>query len=112
MTLPLVSILIPFKNTEVFLTECLDSILSQNYEHWEVLAVDDHSTDGSRTLVEKYCNLDPRFRCFSNKGHGIIEALRTAYGASIGSFITRMDSDDIMRPQKLEVSSREPYSKR
>ncbi|MEX0288692.1 MAG: glycosyltransferase [Flavobacteriaceae bacterium] len=103
MAHPLVSILIPFKNTEAFLPDCLDSILSQHYEHWEVLAVDDHSTDDSRSLIEAYCKKDQRFKCFSNQGTGIIEALRTAYGKSQGALITRMDSDDIMQPKKLEI---------
>lgn len=98
----LVSILIPFKNTAAFLPDCLDSILSQQFEDWEVLAVDDHSTDDSRSIVEAYCNKDSRIRCYPNQGKGIIEALRTAYTLSNGSLITRMDSDDIMKEHKLD----------
>ena len=103
MQIPLVSILIPFKNTADFLPECVQSILDQTYEHWEALAVDDHSTDKSRVLLDSYAERDPRIKVFSNKGVGIIAALRTAYSQSNGQLITRMDSDDIMAPEKLQV---------
>jgi len=103
MNTPLVSILIPFKNTTQFLPECLDSILKQTYTNWEVLAVDDHSSDESLKIVQGFTNTDSRIQVYPNSGSGIIEALRTAYSKSQGSFITRMDSDDIMTPNKLEV---------
>jgi glycosyltransferase involved in cell wall biosynthesis len=102
MERPLVSILIPFKNTEAYLTECLQSVVEQSYEHWEVLAVDDHSGDGSWKLVEQFAVADHRFRLLKNKGQGIIPALQHAYAHSQGHFITRMDSDDIMPRQRLE----------
>lgn len=100
---PLVSILIPFKNTAVFLPECLESIKNQNYQNWEVLAVDDHSTDESGSILDAYAQEDTRIKTFRNRGSGIIEALRLAYKRSTGEFITRMDSDDIMKPNKLRV---------
>ncbi|WP_273567044.1 glycosyltransferase family 2 protein [Maribacter halichondriae] len=103
MQQPLVSILIPFKNTEIFLPECLDSILSQRYEHWEVLAVNDHSSDESRSLVKRYSEKDARIKVFDNEGKGIIDALNTAYKHSHGQLITRMDSDDIMKSDKIKV---------
>jgi glycosyltransferase involved in cell wall biosynthesis len=98
----LISILIPFKNTSVYLPECIDSILSQSYQNWEVIAVDDHSTDNSRIIVEEYSSSDTRIKVHSNKGDGIISALRTAYYLSKGELFTRMDSDDIMNTNKLE----------
>ena len=100
---PLISILIPYKNTSVFLPQCLDSILTQSYGQWEVLAVNDHSTDQSEEIVTAYTKADPRIRSLQNEGIGIIAALRTAYGNSKGNLITRMDSDDIMSARKLEV---------
>ena len=103
MQRPLVSILIPFKNTEAFLDECLQSIIHQSYEHWEALAVNDHSDDSSARIVKKYSKLDSRIKVFDNVGSGIIPALQNAYSKSTGSLITRMDSDDIMQPNKLEI---------
>ncbi|MCG2462009.1 glycosyltransferase [Flavobacteriaceae bacterium F89] len=103
--LPLVSILIPFKNTAQFLQECIQSILDQKYTNWEVLAVNDHSSDGSQTIMANFALKDKRIQVFQNRGNGIIHALRTAYAKSSGAFITRMDSDDIMLPYKLQVMS-------
>nr|WP_321235457.1 glycosyltransferase family 2 protein [uncultured Psychroserpens sp.] len=99
----LISILTPFKNTELFLVECLDSILSQNYHDWELLIVDDHSTDKSYDIVSAYAKKDKRIKLFKNTGHGIIDALRLAFSESSGNYITRMDSDDIMHPKKLST---------
>ena len=100
---PLVSILIPFKNTADFIAECLESIIRQSYLNWEVLAINDHSTDSSLELVNDFVKKDKRIQCFPNDGNGIIAALRTAYTKRKGGFITRMDADDIMTPNKLEV---------
>ncbi|MEM5566240.1 glycosyltransferase family 2 protein [Psychroserpens sp. AS72] len=100
---PLISILTPFKNTSQYLTECLDSIINQSYPHWELLIVDDHSTDESYKTVLAFAEMDNRIKLIKNSGHGIIEALRLAYSESNGTFITRMDSDDIMHPEKLSV---------
>ncbi|MCR9227138.1 MAG: glycosyltransferase [Flavobacteriaceae bacterium] len=98
-----VSIIIPFKNTAHFLLECLDSIVSQTYTDWEVLAVNDHSTDKGLELLTSYSQKDQRIKVFQNNGNGIIPALQTAYAQRSGEFVTRMDSDDIMEPNRLEV---------
>ena len=98
----LVSILIPFKNTAHFLPECVGSILAQTYQNWEVLAIDDHSNDSSKIILKNFCEQDSRIKVFENDGVGIIPALRKAYAESSGQLITRMDSDDIMSPNKLQ----------
>ena len=103
MQKPLVSILIPFKNTEAYLSECLDSILQQTYSNWEVVIVNDHSTDRSNYIVKNYAEKDARIRLFQNKNSGIIEAMRIAFKNSNGIYITRMDSDDIMTPNRIET---------
>ena len=59
---PLISILIPFKNTAEFLPECLQSIIKQTYTNWELLIVDDNSTDDSYRVVEEYSNKDSRIK--------------------------------------------------
>ncbi|WP_406684115.1 glycosyltransferase [Seonamhaeicola sp. MEBiC1930] len=100
---PLISILTPFKNTEIYLGDCLNSILNQTYTNWELLIIDDHSTDNSFELVSSYTKKDNRIKLLKNSGKGIISALQLAFNSSSGYFITRMDSDDIMLPNKLEV---------
>ncbi|MBC3759728.1 glycosyltransferase [Hyunsoonleella sp. SJ7] len=103
MQKPLMSILTPFKGTEAFIAECLQSIVNQNYQNWELLIVDDHSMDRSFEIVDAFAQKDSRIKLLKNKGEGIIDALKTAYGQSSGELITRMDSDDIMTPNKLSV---------
>jgi glycosyltransferase involved in cell wall biosynthesis len=99
----LVSILIPFKNTEAFIADCLHSILQQTYTNWELLIVDDASTDNSYNIVNAFAEKDARINIFKNSGNGIIDALQLAFSKSKGELITRMDSDDVMRKSKLEV---------
>ncbi|MCB0462769.1 MAG: glycosyltransferase [Flavobacteriaceae bacterium] len=99
----LISILIPFKNTSAFIAECLESIINQTYTNWEVVIVDDHSTDNSYSIVESFAKTDSRIQLYKNKGKGIIDALQHAYSKSKGTFITRMDSDDIMVEDKLQT---------
>ena len=98
-----VSILIPFKDTAQYLPECLDSILAQTFTDWELIAVNDHSADNSHQVVETYAEKDARIKVLTNDGKGIIPALQKAYARSTGSLITRMDADDIMKPNRLEV---------
>lgn len=107
MKQPLVSILMPFKNTGQYLGECLDSISRQSYPHWELLAVNDHSTDTSRAQLKAAAGKDPRIRVWDNPGSGIIPALRKAYALSRGLLITRMDSDDRMAPGRLATMVRQ-----
>ncbi|ARV08593.1 glycosyl transferase family 2 [Winogradskyella sp. PC-19] len=103
MSQPLVSILTPFKNVSDYIEECLKSIINQSYANWELLIVDDQSTDNSYTIVEKFSKSDNRIKLYKNEGSGIINALQKAFSESSGDFITRMDSDDIMTQNKLEV---------
>jgi len=93
----------PVKNTELFLVKCLESIVSQTEKNWELMVVNDHSTDKSLAILEEYTKKDNRIQVYNNEGNGIIDALRLAYSKSEGEFITRMDSDDIMSLDKLEV---------
>ena len=102
MNKPLISILMPYKNTARFLEACVNSILDQHYTHWELLAINDHSTDQSQEILQAYAKKDQRIHLSLNSGQGIIPALRTAYEMSSGAFITRMDSDDIMSLDKLQ----------
>ena len=99
----LVSILTPFKNTEAYLADCINSILQQTYTNWELIIIDDASTDESYKIVHAFAENDTRIKLFKNTGSGIIDALQLAFKHSKGNFLTRMDSDDVMLPNKLEV---------
>jgi glycosyltransferase involved in cell wall biosynthesis len=103
MQKPLISILTPFKNTSKFLNTCLSSIVNQSYTNWELLIIDDNSTDDSFKIVNAFAESDKRIKLLKNSGNGIIDALQLAFKASKGEYITRMDSDDIMHPEKLQL---------
>ncbi len=93
----------PFKNTSQFIEECIQSIINQTYTNWELLAVNDNSTDDSFELVSSFSDQDSRIQVLNNDKQGIISALQLGYKHSNGELITRMDSDDIMIPKKLEA---------
>lgn len=102
----MISILMPVKNAEPFLTDCLNSILSQTETNWELIAINDGSSDNSESVLEQFAQADKRIHVLENDGSGIIAALRLAYATSKGSLITRMDADDLMPPKKLETLKR------
>jgi len=108
---PLISILMPVRNASAYLDECLQSIIYQTEKHWELLAVDDHSSDNSFEILQKYASQDPRITIFKNIEKGIIPALQLAFKKSSGELITRMDADDIMRQQKLELLKKQLLQK-
>ncbi len=91
----------PVYNTAKYLEECLGSILEQKEEGWELLAIDDFSTDDSFNILNKYAEKDARIKVFQNNKKGIAPALKVAFEKSNGQLITRMDSDDIMLSNKL-----------
>ncbi|SFR82573.1 glycosyltransferase [Maribacter stanieri] len=99
----LVSILIPFKDVEDYLEECLNSIQNQTYKNWEVIAVNDGSVDNSLAIATKFATLDKRFKVLSNDESGIITALRKAYKHCKGEYISRMDADDHMTPDRIQI---------
>ncbi|GAB5563239.1 MAG: glycosyltransferase [Winogradskyella sp.] len=103
MSQVLVSIVIPFKNTELYIEECIVSLINQTHKDWEAIFIDDKSTDTSFNIVKKFSKEDSRIKLLRNTGNGIIKALKTAYCHCSGNYITRMDSDDIMSPNRLEV---------
>ncbi len=93
----------PVKNTADFLPDCLNSIIQQTEKHWELIAINDHSTDDSLTILDQFAAKEERITVLTNDGNGIIDALRLAYKNSKGELITRMDSDDLMLPEKLAI---------
>jgi len=99
---PLVSIIMPVKNAAAFLPETLESIQRQSMKEWELIAVDDHSSDVSFDILQKASSNDPRIKLIKNEGTGITPALIRGYEQSTGESITRMDADDLMDEKKLE----------
>lgn len=99
----MISILLPVYNAAPYLPACLDSILAQSESNWELLAVDDFSQDESWAILQKYARRETRLKIFRNTEKGLIPALRLAFAQSSGKWITRMDADDLMPPDKLKL---------
>ena len=92
----------PVYNAAHWLEACLESIINQTHTNFEVIAVDDFSTDNSLEILKKCSQQDDRIHYYQNSDKGIIPALQLALSKSTAELITRMDADDIMPPQKLE----------
>lgn len=100
---PAVSVVVPFYNVEAYLAECLDSLLAQDFEDFEVLLVDDGSPDGSRAIAEDYTRRDPRLRLLTRPNGGLGAARNTGVRAARGEFLTFVDSDDLLPPSALGI---------
>jgi len=86
---PLISIIMAVKDTGPYLAECLDSILMQTYENWELIAVNDHSSDDSWERLNDYAQQDDRIRIFQSTGHRLNPALKEGYQYCRGTSINR-----------------------
>jgi glycosyltransferase involved in cell wall biosynthesis len=101
--MPKVSIIMAAKDTAPYLRECLDSILAQTYSNWELIAMNDHSSDDTPIILNEYAQLDERIKTFDSVRNKLIPTLKEAVPHITGSLINRMDSDDRMPLDKLEV---------
>ncbi len=99
----LISIIIPVYNAEKYLRQCLDSIINQTYTNFEVLLVNDGSTDSSGMICQEYVENDSRFRYFEKENGGASSARNLGLERSGGAYITFIDSDDWVTPEYLEV---------
>lgn len=98
----LISILMPVKNAAPFLSETLQSIILQSYPLWELIAVDDHSTDESKKILTHFQSREARIKLYCNSGNGILDALQLAQSKASGEMISRMDADDLMPPKRYQ----------
>jgi glycosyltransferase involved in cell wall biosynthesis len=103
---PQVSVVIPFLNAEKFLQETIDSVFSQIYSNWELLLVDDGSTDASTAIACDYATKHPdKVRYFEHEGHqnrGACASRNLGIRNAKGKYIALLDADDIWLPHKLE----------
>ncbi len=100
---PLVSIIMAVKDTAPYLHDCIDSIINQTYQNWELIAVNDHSSDATPDILRAYSEQDSRVRYFDSDKPKLIPTLQVAYAQVKGELINRMDSDDKMPLDKIEV---------
>lgn len=99
----MISVIIPVYNVEKYLRKCLDSLLNQSYKRFEVILVDDGSTDDSGQICEEYAKGDNRIRVFHVKNGGTGRARNIGLKNMNGNYVTFVDSDDFVDEKYLEV---------
>jgi glycosyltransferase involved in cell wall biosynthesis len=99
---PVISVIMPVHNGELALAEAVNSILTQSFSDFELIAVDDGSTDRSLAILQRFALVDKRVRIISRGNTGIAGALNDAISLSTGEFLARMDADDVSLPPRFE----------
>lgn len=100
---PLISVITPAYNSERFIGETISSVLQQTYTNWEMIIVDDCSTDDTREIVKEYQSKDQRIKLFTlEENSGSAVARNKAMDEAAGKYIAFLDSDDRWLPEKLE----------
>lgn len=98
---PKVSVLVPICNVERYLEECLDSLVSQSFTDFEVLCINDGSTDGSLAIIQRYLDADNRFRMIDKPNSGYGASMNIGLANAIGEYIAILESDDFFEPNAL-----------
>jgi glycosyltransferase involved in cell wall biosynthesis len=99
---PLISVALPIFNGEAHLSEAVESILTQTFTNFELIIIDDGSTDNTLALLRRYEALDSRIILISSENRGLVPSLNKAIDLARGEWFARMDHDDIAMPQRFE----------
>ena len=103
---PAISVIVPVYNVELYLAECLDSIEAQTFSDFEVIAVNDGSTDRSRMILEAYAAKDARIKIIDQPNAGLSAARNTGLDNASGEYVFFLDSDDLITPDAFEKTVR------
>lgn len=101
-TAPTVSVVMPVYNAEKYVTKAIDSVLNQTLADFEFIIIDDGSTDGSEAILASCAASDQRIILHRQQNSGLTASLNRACGLARGTYIARMDADDISLPRRLE----------
>ena len=101
--MPKVSIVIPVYNAEKYILRCMESIENQTFKDFEVIAVDDGSSDSSLKILEKFSEKTTFLKLLRQKNMGAAKARNTGIKNAAGDFICFVDSDDWLEPEYLEI---------
>jgi glycosyltransferase involved in cell wall biosynthesis len=99
---PAISVIMPVYNAERYLAEALDSLLAQTFRDFEVILIDDGSTDDTVAILDRYSARDERIRLIRRPNTGLTKALNECLKLARGEFVARMDADDVCAPARLE----------
>ncbi len=103
MKTPLISIVLPVYNGARYLSESIDSMLSQTYKEFELILIDDGSTDESLDMMQSYESRDSRVRLITQQNMGVAKTLNRGVNCAQGDYIARMDADDICVEDRLSL---------
>ena len=97
-----ISILLPVFNVQSYIIETIESVLAQSFSDFELIIIDDYSTDNTSKIIEEYCLVEQRIKYLKNhKNLGISKTLNNGLGIAKGKYIARIDGDDLMGPERL-----------
>ena len=99
----MISVIVPVYNVEQYLLRCLESIARQTFKDFEVILVDDGSTDQSGQICDKFCQTNHNFKCIHQENQGLSEARNKGLYYAKGDYFCFIDSDDYVHPRMLEV---------
>jgi glycosyltransferase involved in cell wall biosynthesis len=99
MDIPLISVILPVYNGAAYLRDAIDSILAQTFRKFELIVIDDGSTDSSMDILQQYT--DDRIRLFSHPNQGLAATLNCGIELTRGRYVARQDQDDISRPERF-----------
>lgn len=100
---PLVSVVLPAHNAAAFIHQTIQSIVDQSYTNWELIIVDDYSTDNTWSIAVDFAKKDKRVKLYKNPGKtGVASAANCAHRCAKGTYIARIDADDVALPDRLE----------
>lgn len=99
-----ISVIIPVYNTQQYLSDCLQSVLSQTFDEFEVICVNDGSTDKSAEILNEYTKKDSRIKIITQENKGLSEARNRGIKDATGEYIYFLDSDDQIHPQCFEIA--------
>ena len=95
----MISIIVPIYKAEAFIARCIDSILVQTYQDWELLLVDDGSPDDSGKICDEYAAKDARIQVFHKPNGGVSSARNLGLKKAIGDWVSFIDADDYLLPE-------------
>ena len=98
---PRVSVILPVYNGERYLAQAIESVLDQTFRDFELIVIDDGSTDRSPDLIRRYAQQDPRLHAYRQVNRGLVHSLNRALDLAAGKYIARMDADDVCLPERF-----------
>lgn len=99
----MISVIMPAYNSERYISEAIESVLNQSYTNWELVIVDDGSSDRTPEIIDEYAETDSRIKVFHRKNSGVSAARNFALQNICGEYVTFIDSDDLYHTDRLKI---------